>query len=66
MTRFLAPEAGGWDKAAELPYTEAFAWATEKLMRAKHENYKTQMLIWSSHLGLYAMGGKPPEPPTME
>ena len=66
MSRFLAEDAGSWDIAAEMPYREAFAWATDKLRRKREDDFKFRTLVWASHLGLYSMGGKPPKPPAFD
>ena len=63
MARFLAREAGGWAEASELPYREAFAWATEKVLRERRELFQWRTLVWASRSALYSMGGTPPPPP---
>jgi hypothetical protein len=49
-----------------MPAEYAVVMAEDYLRRQKHNAHAKSLQIWASSLGIYAMGGKPPDPPTFD
>jgi hypothetical protein len=57
---------GGWEQAAQLPFIDALAIAEQHLKKEAREALRHAQSCWHSALPLYAMGGRPPDPPELD
>ena len=65
LRRLLAPLAGGWEAAANVPADEALAWAEQHLRQKTHSAHAQALQIWASRFPANGMGVEAPDPPEL-
>jgi hypothetical protein len=66
IRKLICARAGGWEAAAALPFDQALDLLELHLKEDGRQALRHAQLCWHAALGLYARGGKPPDPPTFD